>query len=66
MKVFSHAAHMRPHDVQMRELHVMRKLDHKNIVRLLSIEEEVCSSYIHVLLLNKIKTPKLRDCLRKT
>ena len=42
MKVFSHAAHMRPHAVQMREFQVMRKLDHKNIVRLLAIEDEVC------------------------
>jgi len=42
VKVFSHAAHMRPHAVQMREFQVMRKLDHKNIVRLLAIEDEVC------------------------
>lgn len=41
MKVFSQAAHMRPYDVQMREFEVMKKLQHKNIVPLLAIEDEV-------------------------
>ncbi|XP_052285627.1 serine/threonine-protein kinase TBK1-like isoform X1 [Dreissena polymorpha] len=40
VKVFSRAAQMRPHEVQMREFDVMRKLAHRNIVPLLDAEEE--------------------------
>lgn len=31
---------MRPHEVQMREFEVLKKVKHENIVKLLAIEEE--------------------------
>ena len=37
---------MRPHDVQMREYTVMKKLKHWNIVPLLDIEEEVITQFL--------------------
>ncbi|ELT90194.1 hypothetical protein CAPTEDRAFT_124995 [Capitella teleta] len=40
VKTFNHLSQMRPISVQMREFEVLKKLDHKNIVRLLAIEEE--------------------------
>lgn len=41
MKTFNQLSHMRPHEVQMREFDVLKKVNHKNIVKLLAIEEEV-------------------------
>ena len=41
MKTFNEMGHRRPLQVQMREFDVLRKLNHKNIVKLLAIEEEV-------------------------
>ncbi|XP_037087416.1 inhibitor of nuclear factor kappa-B kinase subunit epsilon-like [Pollicipes pollicipes] len=40
VKTFNQLSHMRPHEVQMREFDVLKKVNHKNIVKLLAIEEE--------------------------
>ncbi|XP_053970534.1 serine/threonine-protein kinase TBK1 [Hylaeus volcanicus] len=40
VKTFNQLSHMRPHDVQMREFEVLKKVNHENIVQLLAIEEE--------------------------
>lgn len=47
---------MRPHEVQMREFEVLKKVNHENIVKLLAIEEEVrtvllccISSVVHIV-----------------
>nr|XP_046240121.1 inhibitor of nuclear factor kappa-B kinase subunit epsilon [Scatophagus argus]XP_046240122.1 inhibitor of nuclear factor kappa-B kinase subunit epsilon [Scatophagus argus] len=39
VKVFNMASYNRPHDVQMREFEMLRKLNHSNIVRLYAVEE---------------------------
>uniref|UniRef100_V9KHY5 Inhibitor of nuclear factor kappa-B kinase subunit epsilon-like protein n=1 Tax=Callorhinchus milii TaxID=7868 RepID=V9KHY5_CALMI len=39
VKVFNKVSYLRPHDVQMREFEVLRKLSHKNIVKLFAVEE---------------------------
>ena len=41
MKMFNKASYMRPREVQERELEMMLKLKHQNVVRLLAIEQEV-------------------------
>ncbi|KAK6617152.1 hypothetical protein RUM44_005483 [Polyplax serrata] len=40
VKTFNQISHMRPHDVQVREFEVLKKVKHENIVKLLAIEEE--------------------------
>ncbi|XP_017755004.1 PREDICTED: inhibitor of nuclear factor kappa-B kinase subunit epsilon [Eufriesea mexicana] len=40
VKTFNQLSHVRPHDVQMREFEVLKKVNHENIVQLLAIEEE--------------------------
>ncbi|XP_075215818.1 I-kappaB kinase epsilon [Lycorma delicatula] len=40
VKTFNQLSHMRPHDVQVREFEVLKKVKHENIVKLLAIEEE--------------------------
>uniref|UniRef100_A0A1B6MIR5 Protein kinase domain-containing protein n=1 Tax=Graphocephala atropunctata TaxID=36148 RepID=A0A1B6MIR5_9HEMI len=40
VKTFNQLSHMRPRDVQLRELDVNIKVKHENIVKLLAIEEE--------------------------
>ncbi|XP_046462778.1 serine/threonine-protein kinase TBK1-like [Daphnia pulex] len=40
VKTFNQLSHMRPHEVQMREFEVLKKVKHENIVKLLAIEEE--------------------------
>ncbi|KDR12239.1 serine/threonine-protein kinase TBK1 [Zootermopsis nevadensis] len=40
VKTFNQLSHMRPHDVQVREFEVLKKVNHENIVKLLAIEEE--------------------------
>lgn len=40
VKTFNQLSRMRPHDVQMREFEVLKKVKHENIVKLLAIEEE--------------------------
>lgn len=40
VKSFNHLSHMRPYEVQKREYEVLSKVNHENIVKLLSIEEE--------------------------
>uniref|UniRef100_A0A0A9WA26 Serine/threonine-protein kinase TBK1 n=2 Tax=Lygus hesperus TaxID=30085 RepID=A0A0A9WA26_LYGHE len=40
VKTFNQLSHMRPHDVQLREFEVLKKVKHENIVKLLAIEEE--------------------------
>lgn len=44
VKVFNNFSFLRPIDVQMREFEVLKKLNHKNIVKLFAIEEEVIKS----------------------
>uniref|UniRef100_S4RFF2 Inhibitor of nuclear factor kappa B kinase subunit epsilon n=1 Tax=Petromyzon marinus TaxID=7757 RepID=S4RFF2_PETMA len=40
IKTFNQLSYMRPQDVQVREFDVLRRLDHKNIVKLFAIEDE--------------------------
>jgi TANK-binding kinase 1 len=40
VKMFNKASYMRPREVQERELDMMGRLNHENIVRLLKIEQE--------------------------
>ncbi|XP_008294259.1 inhibitor of nuclear factor kappa-B kinase subunit epsilon isoform X1 [Stegastes partitus] len=39
VKVFNMVSYNRPHEVQMREFEMLRKLNHSNIVRLFTVEE---------------------------
>ncbi|NWJ04132.1 IKKE kinase, partial [Crypturellus undulatus] len=39
VKVFNDASYFRPQEVQLREFEVLRKLNHKNIVKLFAVEE---------------------------
>ncbi|XP_036957636.1 inhibitor of nuclear factor kappa-B kinase subunit epsilon [Acanthopagrus latus] len=39
VKVFNMVSYNRPHDVQMREFEMLRKLNHSNIVKLYAVEE---------------------------
>lgn len=39
VKVFNAVSYQRPHEVQMREFEMLRKLNHNNIVRLFTVEE---------------------------
>lgn len=39
VKVFNMVSYNRPHEVQMREFEMLRKLSHSNIVRLFTVEE---------------------------
>lgn len=39
VKVFNVASYNRPHDVQMREFEMLKKLNHSNIVGLFAVEE---------------------------
>lgn len=41
VKVFNKASYLRPQEVQMREFEMLRKLNHKNIVKLFAVEETV-------------------------
>lgn len=41
VKVFNTASYLRPHEVQVREYEVLRKLNHQNIVKLFAVEETV-------------------------
>uniref|UniRef100_A0A2C9JUE3 Protein kinase domain-containing protein n=1 Tax=Biomphalaria glabrata TaxID=6526 RepID=A0A2C9JUE3_BIOGL len=43
IKVFNQQSYHRPYAVQMREFDVMKKLSHENVVKLLTIEEELPS-----------------------
>ncbi|KAM4678197.1 serine/threonine-protein kinase TBK1 [Discoglossus pictus] len=45
VKVFNNLSFLRPADVQMREFEVLKKLNHKNIVKLFAIEEEMSSRH---------------------
>ena len=49
VKTFNQLSHMRPHEVQMREFEVLKKVNHENIVKLLAIEEEVNIIVLHPL-----------------
>ncbi|XP_069171700.1 inhibitor of nuclear factor kappa-B kinase subunit epsilon isoform X1 [Procambarus clarkii] len=40
VKTFNQLSHMRPHEVQMREFEVLKKVNHDSIVKLLAIEED--------------------------
>ncbi|NXI33483.1 IKKE kinase, partial [Sterrhoptilus dennistouni] len=39
VKVFNNASYLRPQEVQVREFEMLRKLNHKNIVKLFAVEE---------------------------
>ncbi|NXA39568.1 IKKE kinase, partial [Eudromia elegans] len=39
VKVFNDASYFRPQEVQMREFEMLRKLNHKNIIKLFAVEE---------------------------
>lgn len=43
VKVFNMVSYNRPHDVQMREFEMLRKLNHSNIVKLHTVEEVSCT-----------------------
>ncbi|XP_053318026.1 serine/threonine-protein kinase TBK1 [Spea bombifrons] len=45
VKVFNNLSFLRPADVQTREFEVLKKLNHKNIVKLFAIEEETSSGH---------------------
>ncbi|CAH2277812.1 serine threonine- kinase TBK1 [Pelobates cultripes] len=45
VKVFNNLSFLRPADVQTREFEVLKKLNHKNIVKLFAIEEEMSSGH---------------------
>ncbi|NWI29883.1 TBK1 kinase, partial [Sula dactylatra] len=45
VKVFNSISFLRPVDVQMREFEVLKKLNHKNIVKLFAIEEETTTRH---------------------
>ncbi|KAM4672252.1 serine/threonine-protein kinase TBK1 isoform 2-T6 [Amazona ochrocephala] len=45
VKVFNSLSFLRPVDVQMREFEVLKKLNHKNIVKLFAIEEETTTRH---------------------
>ncbi|XP_043349868.1 serine/threonine-protein kinase TBK1 isoform X5 [Dermochelys coriacea] len=45
VKVFNNISFLRPVDVQMREFEVLKKLNHKNIVKLFAIEEETTTRH---------------------
>ncbi|XP_018431889.1 PREDICTED: serine/threonine-protein kinase TBK1 [Nanorana parkeri] len=45
VKVFNNLSYLRPADVQTREFEVLKKLNHKNIVKLFAIEEEMSSRH---------------------
>uniref|UniRef100_A0ABM5GFU2 Serine/threonine-protein kinase TBK1 n=1 Tax=Pogona vitticeps TaxID=103695 RepID=A0ABM5GFU2_9SAUR len=45
VKVFNNFSFLRPVDVQMREFEVLKKLNHKNIVKLFAIEEETTTRH---------------------
>ncbi|XP_054574878.1 serine/threonine-protein kinase TBK1 isoform X2 [Eptesicus fuscus] len=50
IKVFNNISFLRPVDVQMREFEVLKKLNHKNIVKLFAIEEEHPDMYERAVL----------------
>lgn len=39
VKVFNVVSYNRPHDVQLREFEMLRKLNHGNIVKIYTVEE---------------------------
>lgn len=39
VKVFNIMSYNRPHEVQMREFEMLRKLNHSNIIKLFTVEE---------------------------
>lgn len=44
VKVFNNASYLRPQEVQMREFEMLRKLNHRNIVKLFTVEETVSAN----------------------
>ncbi|NXD77673.1 IKKE kinase, partial [Halcyon senegalensis] len=64
VKVFNNASYLRPQEVQMREFEMLRKLNHKNIVKLFAVEETGSSKKVLVMeycssgsLLNVLEDP---------
>ncbi|CAH1784808.1 unnamed protein product [Owenia fusiformis] len=50
VKMFNPQSHARPQDVKVREFDVLKKLDHDNIVRLLTIEvEQITNAHVIVM-----------------
>lgn len=48
IKVFNLMSYNRPHEVQMREFEMLRKLNHSNIVKLYAVEEVRQCIYVHL------------------
>ncbi|XP_040890485.1 inhibitor of nuclear factor kappa-B kinase subunit epsilon [Toxotes jaculatrix] len=49
VKVFNMMSYSRPHEVQMREFEMLRKLNHSNIVRLYTVEELLSKQKVLVM-----------------
>lgn len=65
VKVFNHVSYLRPYEVQMREFDMLRKLNHKNIVKLLAVEE-VGSTKQKVLVMEYCAGASLHNVLEES
>lgn len=63
VKVFNIMSYNRPHQVQMREFEMLRKLNHSNIIKLFTVEEVRIQKVIYI---KKIKIKILATCKRST
>lgn len=48
VKVFNIMSYNRPHQVQMREFEMLRKLNHSNIIKLFTVEEVRIQKVIYI------------------
>lgn len=48
VKVFNIMSYNRPHEVQMREFEMLRKLNHSNIIKLFTVEEVTIQKDIYI------------------
>lgn len=62
VKVFNIMSYNRPHQVQMREFEMLRKLNHSNIIKLFTVEEVRIQKDIYI----KKKRKILATCKRIT
>uniref|UniRef100_G1LZG6 Inhibitor of nuclear factor kappa B kinase subunit epsilon n=1 Tax=Ailuropoda melanoleuca TaxID=9646 RepID=G1LZG6_AILME len=63
VKVFNTASYLRPHEVQVREFEVLRKLNHQNIVKLFAVEETVGPGRQKVLVMEYCSSGSLLSVL---
>lgn len=63
VKVFNIMSYNRPHEVQMREFEMLRKLNHSNIIKLFTVEEVRIQKDIYIF---KKKRKILATCKRST